>query len=539
MRKHRQQDVVTTKPHVPAPPGPAPRRHRGRARGQRSAPRGGRGVGRRRENPAHAPSPAPSAPWSGGRAGWLGRSACARARRAAPVTSARSVRGTHKSVSFNFLKKFYLKNKKKKKKETGEEWRGRARRVRERGGSLRSLVPARLSASPPFPRAAPRRQRRWAGVRGRGARGRPAGSPAGWRGQRRAGKWQPAGGDPLPRPPLLPAPPPPERGEGEGRRSLPVPSPPSLLPSPVPGLPMSVSRRLPPPLPPPSRPAQPPHMCSRAPPQRQHQKRRQQRGGGGRGVLPLRAPGPCLGVAAGDGAGSLCLRPLRCGQPAPEDGSTGGCVGRRRVGHDGDGDGADPRSARRPFPPRPPAVPPGASPLARAPATAAEAISAAPRCRGEAARGSGLCPGGEAPVGGRGRARGARGAGAAAGLCRPVRPRPVRLRGGGEKRGWKAPGGAAPGAYLCLLLEMGVGRRRPWSLPAPSARCWKGRSWTGTGLAWDRARAGGRALPARAHLAPALGKGVPPARERGAQGTKRWWWETFPFSKTWFFQKEA
>lgn len=103
MRKRWQQDVVATKPHGPASPGPAPRRQRGRARGHRSAPRGGRGVGRRRENPAHAPCPAPSAPWSGGRAGWLGRSACARARRAAPVTSARSVRGTHKSVSFNFF----------------------------------------------------------------------------------------------------------------------------------------------------------------------------------------------------------------------------------------------------------------------------------------------------------------------------------------------------------------------------------------------------------------------------------------------------
>lgn len=111
MRKHRQQDVVATKPHGPAPPapapGPAPRRQRGRARGHRSAPQGGRGVGRRRENPAHAPCRAPSAPWSGGRAGWLGRSACARARRAAPVTSARSVRGTHKSVSFNFFFLFY------------------------------------------------------------------------------------------------------------------------------------------------------------------------------------------------------------------------------------------------------------------------------------------------------------------------------------------------------------------------------------------------------------------------------------------------
>lgn len=106
MRKRWQQDVVATKPHGPAPPGPAPRRQRGRARGHRAAPRGGRGVGRRRENPAHAPCPAPSAPWSGGRAGWLGRSACARARRAAPVTSARSVRGTHKSVSFNFF--FFL-----------------------------------------------------------------------------------------------------------------------------------------------------------------------------------------------------------------------------------------------------------------------------------------------------------------------------------------------------------------------------------------------------------------------------------------------
>lgn len=101
--------------------------------------------------------------------------------------------------------------------------------------------------------------------------------------------------------------------------------------------------------------------------------------------------------------------------------------------------------------------------------------------------------------------------------------RPPARRRRGALQG---PGGElAPEAYLCLLLEMGVGRRRPREglfprrfSPRPALRCCKGRSWTGTGPAWAaRCPAGigdglgeGRSRQGRAH-----------GPERGAGGGER------------------
>lgn len=227
------------------------------------------------------------------------------------------------------------------------------------GGSLRSLVPARSPASPPFPRAAPQRQRRRAGVRGRGVWGRPAGSPAGWLPAGAEALWEVTARRGRPSSLAASSPCTPSPGERGGRRSLPVPSPPSLLPSPVPGLPMSVSRRLPRPCPLPPGPRSR-RTCAVG-------RLRSGSGtsggssaaaaGGGCSRSALRVPvsgrrrgmEPALSAFGRSGAGSPRLR---MGAPGGAwDG--GGGRRRRRVGHDGDGDGdgADPTPPAAPSPP--------------------------------------------------------------------------------------------------------------------------------------------------------------------------------------------